>query len=81
MRHLGLYAILGAALWLCTLASGLHPTVAGVLLALAIPLGRGKAGVAHAGQSPLHRLERGLHPWSAYLILPLFALFNAGVSV
>ncbi|TDE84791.1 MULTISPECIES: Na+/H+ antiporter NhaA [Deinococcus] len=80
VRHLGPYAVLGAALWLTTLASGLHPTVAGVLLALTIPLGR-RAEQEDAEPSPLHRLEHGLHPWSAFLILPLFALFNAGVSV
>ena len=110
------YVLLGIGLWLAFLESGLHPTIAGVLLAMTIParsqiraeayvaqctaaLGGLDAGDGHEEgrqqqaaaqtleviaeriQSPLHRLERTLNPWVAYLILPIFAFANAGVSI
>ncbi|GJD50105.1 Na(+)/H(+) antiporter NhaA [Methylobacterium crusticola] len=80
LRRLGPYLILGAALWLLVLRSGLHATVAGVLLALAIPL-RASPGRPDDSRSPLHRLEHALQPWVAYLILPVFGFANAGVSL
>jgi NhaA family Na+:H+ antiporter len=104
VRHLLVYSMLGAAIWVCFLKSGIHPTVAGVALGLMTPtrpwlgdrtpinlmtdllrrLG-GLHGVdAPARQepfSPLERLERNLHPWVAFLIMPVFALANAGVAV
>jgi NhaA family Na+:H+ antiporter len=70
------YALVGAFLWVCVLKSGVHATLAGVVAALAVPIRPGKG----SDQSPLHALEHGLHPWVAYLILPLFAFANAGVS-
>ena len=112
------YALLGFALWLAFLKSGVHTTVAGVLLAMTIPartkidvrsfasLGRkilseferavtssSKRGMNSQQQaavqalelackdveSPLQRLERALHPWVAFFVMPLFALANAGV--
>jgi NhaA family Na+:H+ antiporter len=112
------YALVGIGLWLAFLESGLHPTIAGVLLAMTIPartdvrasafmaqcraalggLGDGESAeaevdlsrqrqgaaqtlevIAERIQSPLQRLERTLNPWVAYLILPVFALANAGV--
>jgi NhaA family Na+:H+ antiporter len=107
------YVILGFGLWLAFLQSGIHPTIAGVLLALTIPatthvrseaflaqcsaaLGGMDASkgaetrrqqaaaqaletIAERIQSPLQRLERSLNPWVAYLIVPIFALANAGV--
>jgi NhaA family Na+:H+ antiporter len=111
------YALVGVALWLAVLSSGVHTTTAGVLLALAIPtrppprtpalLSQSIAAFSnlHApvdGQraatayqqtvgvletvlerllSPAQRLERNLRPWSSYLILPLFALANAGIPL
>ncbi|CDK99373.1 Na(+)/H(+) antiporter nhaA [Magnetospirillum gryphiswaldense MSR-1 v2] len=66
------YLLVGAVLWVCLLKSGIHATIAGVVVGLCIPL-RG------AG-APLHRLEHGLHPWVAYGILPLFAFANSGLS-
>jgi NhaA family Na+:H+ antiporter len=114
------YAVLGVGLWLAFLQSGVHPTIAGVLLALTIPartkpmrqafeaqcisvlsgfdeevpeeeLGalsnRQQAAaqtletIAERIQNPARRLQRSLSPWSAYLVLPVFALANAGVSL
>ncbi|ACZ39398.1 Na+/H+ antiporter NhaA [Sphaerobacter thermophilus] len=114
------YAVLGIGLWFAFLQSGVHATVAGVLLALTIPArnridptefldragaaleefrdacepGRSvlsnerhqqalhalRAAVGHV-QPPMQRLEDALHPWVAFLIVPLFALANAGVSL
>jgi NhaA family Na+:H+ antiporter len=69
------YLILGTVLWLTLLKTGIHPTIAGVLLALTIPAGKKIAN------SPLYKLENALHPWVAYIIMPLFALVNAGFSL
>jgi len=69
------YLLLAAALWYAVLLSGIHPTVAGVLAAAAIPIANGTAG------SPLHRLEHALAPWVGFLIVPLFGFANAGVSL
>lgn len=120
VRHPLLYALIGAVLWMSMLASGIHATLAGVLLAFMIPsrtavnqrafLQHGRAVLDHFEraaqtepfailsdieqqiaiealedacekvQPPLHRLEHGLHPWVTFLIMPLFALANAGVS-
>lgn len=74
------YLLLGAVLWVFVLKSGIHATIAGVLLALTIPL-RLSAGRPDDPESPLHRLEHALHPWSAYLVLPVFGFANAGVSL
>jgi Na+:H+ antiporter, NhaA family len=73
------YLALGVVLWLFVLGSGVHATVAGVLLALTVPL-RTSPGRPDDAASPLHRLEHALQPWCAYLILPLFGFANAGVS-
>ncbi len=112
------YAILGIGLWLAFLESGVHPTIAGVLLAMTIPTrspanlrallaqvisvlqsfelpvqwreqvdSRRQAAVStleeitERMQSPAQRLEETLTPWTTYLILPLFALANAGVAI
>ncbi len=117
VRHPLPYALLGIGLWLAFLQSGIHPTIAGVLLAMTIPArttvraqafvaqctaalkGVGPAEhheeearrqqaaaqtlevIAERIQSPLQRLERMLNPWVAYLIIPIFALANAGVDL
>jgi len=115
------YGLLGIGLWVAFLLSGVHATVAGVLLAMTIPartridsrafIGRGRAylndfeSVNHSGgngafiaeeqqaavqaleeaceqvQTPLRRMEHNLHPWVAFLIMPVFALANAGVHL
>jgi NhaA family Na+:H+ antiporter len=73
------YLLLGAALWTFTLKSGVHATLAGVALALTIPLAPSPAKPDSAA-SPLHKLEHGLHPWVAFLVIPVFGFANAGVS-
>ena len=108
-RNLKVFALLGLVLWFFVLQSGVHATVAGVLLALIIPMKRkippedlqdglrasfesqsfeevevkveNLEQVLENAQSPLHRLEHLLHPWVAFLVLPVFALFNAGISL
>ncbi|HTY80062.1 MAG TPA: Na+/H+ antiporter NhaA [Candidatus Bathyarchaeia archaeon] len=76
------YFLLGVPLWVAVLKSGVHATLAGVVLAAFIPLrGAGAAPSSDAAESLLHRLEHGLHPWVAFGILPLFAFANAGVSL
>lgn len=71
----GPYVVVGLVIWVFVLKSGIHPTLAGVVTALAIPLSDGKGG------SPLNKAEHALQPWVAYLILPMFAFANAGVSL
>lgn len=109
------YAVLGVGLWLAFLLSGVHPTIAGVLLALTIPRrehprvdrllaqadtvlhryvydeeggeDRNQAivdvleTIVHRLEPPAERLEHSLHPWTTYLILPVFALANAGLAL
>lgn len=113
VRFLAPYVALAGVLWLATFESGIHPTIAGVVLGFltpAVALHSREAAAkriasrldeidrtpdAEVGEStmwrlshfareavsPLARLEDSLHPWSAYVILPLFALANAGVEV
>jgi NhaA family Na+:H+ antiporter len=115
VRRIGIYFLVGVGIWYAMLKSGIHPTVAGVLLGLLTPaqpwvaeasflqlltdflrrFGNGQkfdpeTKQAEVGQiivaaqealSPLERLLVGLHPWVAFLIMPLFALANAGVAI
>jgi NhaA family Na+:H+ antiporter len=74
------YLLVGAALWLFVLRSGVHATIAGVLTAAFVPI-VATPGAPDAVDSPLHRLEHALHPWSAFAIVPLFAFANAGVAL
>lgn len=76
VMRLGAYALVGTFIWVCVLKSGIHATLAGVALGLAIPL----RSTDDPGRSPLRHLEHALHPWVAYVILPLFAFVNSGVS-
>lgn len=68
------YIFLGVILWVAVLKSGVHATLAGVLLAFCIPMRDSK------GESPVRQLEHDLHPPVAFLILPIFAFANAGLS-
>lgn len=79
VTRLAPYLLLAALLWLAVLLSGVHATIAGVLAATLIPI-RVTPGAPDSAVSPLHRLEHGLHPWSAFFIVPLFGFANAGVS-
>ena len=76
VTRLAPYVLLGIALWICVLKSGVHATLAGVITAFAIPL-RTKGDEEH---SLLRHVEHELHPWIAFAILPIFAFANAGVS-
>jgi NhaA family Na+:H+ antiporter len=73
------YLVLGLALWWLVLLSGIHATVAGVVLAMTIPI-RASKGAPDDAASPLHRLEHGLSPWVSFLVVPIFGFANAGVS-
>ena len=70
------YLIIGILMWVFVLTSGVHATLAGVLIALTIPM-KEKDG----DKSLLYKMEHALHPWVAYLILPVFAFANAGVNL
>lgn len=71
------YGILGILLWFCVLKSGVHATLAGVIVAFAYPLHHPHRN----SHSPLRELEEHLHPWVVYGVLPLFAFANAGLSL
>ena len=113
VRSIGLYAILGTGVWVAFHESGVHATIAGVILGILTPARRWvndsvlsritrRVGdlldgegwdsgtsrhselkhveiAVREAQSPVERLEHGLHPWSAFIIMPIFALANAGV--
>lgn len=78
--NLAPYLILTVFLWYAILQSGVHATIAGVLAAFMIPIIK-TPGRPDAEDSPLHRLEHALAPWSAFLIIPVFGFANAGVSL
>jgi NhaA family Na+:H+ antiporter len=69
------YIIIGMFVWLSVLKSGVHATLAGILVSFSIPMKRDVDGA-----SPAQQLEHTLHPWVTYMILPVFAFANAGVS-
>lgn len=71
------YLVIGLIVWVCVLKSGVHATLAGVVIALFIPM-RAKN---EDGKSPLNKIEHGLAPWVAFGIMPVFAFANAGVSL
>jgi Na+:H+ antiporter, NhaA family len=77
VKSLSVYLLVGIFMWVTVLKSGVHATLAGVVLGLFIPLGRPDEGA----ERPSEKLEHFLHPWVVYFILPLFAFANAGVSL
>lgn len=74
VTRLAPYMLVGLFIWLCVLKSGVHATLAGVVVAAFIPLR------AEDDSSPARHLEHALHPWVAFAVLPIFAFANAGVS-
>jgi NhaA family Na+:H+ antiporter len=78
VRSIWIYALIGFGLWIAVLFSGVHPTVAGVLLAFTIP---SRARADAQVQAPLIRMEQALNRPVTFGIMPLFALANAGVSL
>ncbi len=82
MRKLGVgaeiaYALPGAVLWIGLLDAGIHPVLAGVILGLLTPMHSRRTNEA----PPAVRVERLLHPWIAFVVMPLFALANAGIRL
>lgn len=75
VRRVGPYLLVGIVLWVAVLKSGVHATLAGVIVGFFIPRKVPK------GASPASQLEHALHPWVSWMILPLFAFANAGVSL
>ena len=72
------YLVTGLIIWVCVLKSGVHATLAGVIIALFIPL---NSQETDEHKSPLKQIEHGLAPWVAFGIMPIFAFANAGVSL
>jgi NhaA family Na+:H+ antiporter len=79
VMRLAPYLLLGVGLWAAMLFSGIHATLAGVVLAMTIPLG--SVGEENGEASPLCHLEDRLGSWVAFLVLPVFGFANAGVSL
>ncbi len=77
VTNLSLYLLIGLVMWASVLKSGVHATLAGVVLALFIPIREDP----QTGRSPLREMEHDLHSSVAFIILPLFAFANAGVSL
>jgi Na+:H+ antiporter, NhaA family len=77
ITRLAPYLLTGVVIWICVLKSGVHATLAGVVVAFAIPLASRNEGEP----TLLEQLEESLHPWIAFGVLPLFAFANAGVSL
>jgi NhaA family Na+:H+ antiporter len=75
MRKPSLYVVVGVFTWVCVLKSGVHATLAGVAVGLAMPLSR------NGGESLLEHVEHALKPWVSYAIVPIFAFANAGVPL
>lgn len=71
------YILVGVFVWVCVLKSGVHATLAGVVIGLIIPLNAKN----HYQESPLRAMEHGLHPYVTFLVMPIFAFANAGVSL
>lgn len=76
---LGLYLLVGAIMWICVLKSGVHATLAGIILAFMIPLNA--MNEKRKRVSPSKTLESFIHYWVAFAILPIFAFVNAGIDL
>jgi NhaA family Na+:H+ antiporter len=78
VKYTSVYIILGMFLWFCLLKSGIHATIAGVLLGMSLPIGE---NVHKFKASILYKLEHKLTPWSSYGIMPIFAFANSGITI
>ncbi len=76
VQRIWLYVLIGVPVWFATWQSGVHATIAGVALAFITPM---NVRVGDRVWSPIERLLEWLHPWSSFVVIPLFALANAGV--
>lgn len=76
------YVVTGLALWIATVQSGIHPTIAGVAMGLIVVV-RPRPGGADTSDTPTpsERFQAAIHPWSSFMVIPLFALSNAGVAL
>jgi Na+:H+ antiporter, NhaA family len=75
LSHPAVYVVPALVLWVCMLESGVHATIAGVALGLLTP------ARPFGGRDVIDRLETRFHPWSSFLVIPIFALANAGLSL
>ena len=75
VKRVAPYILIGIFMWVCVLKSGVHATLAGVCLAMFIPMDDNK------GNCPVTKLEHALHPWVFFLIMPVFAFANAGLDL
>jgi Na+:H+ antiporter, NhaA family len=75
VSSVGLYILVGAVLWVFMQKSGVSPTIAGVVVAIFVPM------VDKSGQSPLHEAEHDFRPWVLFGVMPVFAFANAGVPL
>ena len=78
VRRTAPYLLVGVVLWLCVLKSGVHATLAGVVLAFCMPLAY---PTAQPDERPYLKLEHGLMPWVSFLVLPAFAFANSGLNL
>jgi Na+:H+ antiporter, NhaA family len=74
-RHPLVAVVPAVALWVCFFESGVHATLAGIALGLLIP------ARTQRDRATLDRIEHGLHPWTSFLVVPVFALANAGIAL
>ena len=78
VKYTAIFIIGGIVLWVCLLKSGIHATIAGVLLGMALPVGK---TVDEFETSILYRVDKTLSPWSSFLVMPIFALANSGITI
>lgn len=76
LQNYFIYSFLGILLWLCVFKSGVHATIAGVILGLLTPL-----TLKNSNREPIKELIHKIHPWITFFIMPVFALANAGVHM
>ncbi|MFN8846821.1 MAG: Na+/H+ antiporter NhaA, partial [Bdellovibrionales bacterium] len=81
VRSYLIYILIGAGIWSAFLISGVHATIAGVLIGLMTPIKFRDNNRPEGHYSPLTELVHKIHPWSQFFIMPVFAFFNAGVAM